>query len=59
MYGLNRSMRRVATRMTIQFRTINLDQYMYVVLPEKHCFVNLLFILGKVFVLEFDPYTGS
>ena len=36
---------------------INLDQY--VVLPEKHCFVDLLFILGTVFVLEFDPYSRS
>ena len=36
---------------------INLDQC--VVLPEKHCFVDLLFILGTVFVLGFDPYTGS
>ena len=39
--------------------TINLDQYMYVVLPEKHCFADLLSILGTVFVLEFDPFTGS
>ena len=36
---------------------INLDQY--VVLPEKHCFLDLLFILGAVFVLKFNPYTGS
>ena len=36
---------------------INIDQY--VVLPEKHCFVDLLFILGTVFELEFDPYNGS
>ena len=36
---------------------IKLDQC--VVLPEKHCFVDLLLIFGTVFVLEFDPYTGS
>ena len=36
---------------------INLAQC--VVLPEKHCFVDLLFIFGMIFVLEFEPYTGS
>ena len=35
---------------------IHIDQY--VVLPEKHCFVDLYFIFGTVFVLEFDPFTG-
>ena len=37
---------------------INIDQY-YVVLPEKDCFVDLLFILETVFAFEFDPYTES
>ena len=65
MYGLNRSMRCVATMHDYSdvnclipciLCIIYIDQY--VVLPENHCFVDLLFILGTVFVLEFDPFTG-